>query len=90
MSDFTSDHLTILGARIHVRRAGAGEPLLFLHGAGGAVRRYTRSLTILALNIAYALVGSRGQGLGRLRAVIAGALDYATGRFGPRVTRPSP
>lgn len=35
MGDFTSDHPTILGARIHVRRAGEGPPLLFLHGAGG-------------------------------------------------------
>lgn len=35
MSEYTSDHLDILGARVHVRRAGEGEPLLFLHGAGG-------------------------------------------------------
>ncbi len=35
MSDFTSDYPTILGARIHVRRAGEGPPLVFLHGAGG-------------------------------------------------------
>jgi pimeloyl-ACP methyl ester carboxylesterase len=30
-----SEHLAILGARIHLRRAGTGAPLLFLHGAGG-------------------------------------------------------
>lgn len=35
MNDFTSDHIDLLGAKIHVRRAGEGEPLLFLHGAGG-------------------------------------------------------
>src|SRR5581483_2427847 len=30
-----SETLTILGARIHLRRAGHGPPLLFLHGASG-------------------------------------------------------
>jgi pimeloyl-ACP methyl ester carboxylesterase len=35
LSAFTSEHLTLNGARIHLRRAGSGAPLLFLHGAGG-------------------------------------------------------
>jgi pimeloyl-ACP methyl ester carboxylesterase len=35
MATCTSEYLTILGARIHLRRAGKGAPLLFLHGAGG-------------------------------------------------------
>ena len=35
MPEPKSDFLTILGARIHLRRAGKGPPLLFLHGAGG-------------------------------------------------------
>lgn len=35
MSGPTSEHLTLLGARIHLRRAGRGAPLLFLHGAAG-------------------------------------------------------
>lgn len=30
-----SEHLTLNGARIHLRRAGSGAPLLFLHGAAG-------------------------------------------------------
>jgi len=32
---YQSEYLTILGARVHLRRAGKGKPLLFLHGAGG-------------------------------------------------------
>lgn len=32
---YQSEYLTILGTRIHLRRAGKGKPLLFLHGAGG-------------------------------------------------------
>jgi pimeloyl-ACP methyl ester carboxylesterase len=35
LTRYTSEHHTILGARIHLRRAGKGPPLLFLHGAGG-------------------------------------------------------
>lgn len=35
MPEPKSEFLTILGARIHLRRAGSGPPLLFLHGAGG-------------------------------------------------------
>lgn len=35
MASFKSENLTILGANIHLRRAGKGPPLLFLHGAGG-------------------------------------------------------
>jgi pimeloyl-ACP methyl ester carboxylesterase len=30
-----SEHLSLNGARIHLRRAGTGAPLLFLHGTGG-------------------------------------------------------
>jgi pimeloyl-ACP methyl ester carboxylesterase len=35
MSAHKSEFLTLLGARIHLRRAGRGAPLLFLHGARG-------------------------------------------------------
>lgn len=35
MASPKSETITILGARIHLRRAGKGPPLLFLHGAGG-------------------------------------------------------
>ncbi len=35
MTSPKSETFTILGARIHLRRAGKGPPLLFLHGAGG-------------------------------------------------------
>lgn len=35
MSGPTSETIDILGARIHMRRKGSGEKLLFLHGAGG-------------------------------------------------------
>lgn len=35
MAGYKSDFVTILGAKIHLRRAGNGPPLLFLHGAGG-------------------------------------------------------
>ncbi|HEX9466562.1 MAG TPA: alpha/beta fold hydrolase [Alphaproteobacteria bacterium] len=32
---YQSEHITVNGARIHLRRAGSGAPLLFLHGAAG-------------------------------------------------------
>ncbi len=64
--------------------------LMATHGRGGSLRRVLRTLTILTLSLAYALVGSSRQIPGRLRAAIAGALDYAAGRFGPRITHSSP
>jgi pimeloyl-ACP methyl ester carboxylesterase len=33
---FTQSFIEVDGCRIHLRRAGSGEPLLFLHGASGA------------------------------------------------------
>lgn len=35
--NYTSEHLTLNGTRMHLRRVGTGDPILFLHGAGGAV-----------------------------------------------------
>lgn len=37
-ASFREDLFQIGGVRIHVRRAGSGEPLLWLHGAGGVFR----------------------------------------------------
>lgn len=34
--DFIDSYIEVNGCRTHLRRGGAGEPLLFLHGAGGA------------------------------------------------------
>ncbi len=36
MADFSTSALTIRGCRIRLMRGGAGEPLLYLHGASGA------------------------------------------------------
>ena len=35
MAQPKSETIEILGAKMHLRRAGKGAPLLFLHGAGG-------------------------------------------------------
>ena len=35
MADCTETKADIRGCKVHLRRGGAGEPLLFLHGAGG-------------------------------------------------------
>lgn len=35
MADAKESTVTVTGCKVHLRRAGSGEPLLFLHGAGG-------------------------------------------------------
>jgi hypothetical protein len=62
--------------------------LMETHGRGGAARRLLRNATILALNVAYALLDDPRRVPRRLRATLAGACDYARGRRGPRVSPP--
>ncbi len=59
------------------------------HGRGGRVRQLIRSVSILTLNLAFALVAASAAGPGPLVAVLSGAADYRKRRFGPRVIRPS-
>jgi GT2 family glycosyltransferase/glycosyltransferase involved in cell wall biosynthesis len=67
------------GVRNHLMLAGD-------HHAGGPLARVTRPLTVLALNVAHALLSPGGSRAAKLKATMRGALDYARGRFGPAVT----
>lgn len=58
--------------------------LMATHGRGGPLRRAVRAVTVLVLNLAYALRTDGRQIPSRLRAVLAGARDYARGQGGPR------
>ena len=62
-------------ARNHLLLAGD-------HHAGGPVARVGRPLSVLALNVAHALISPGGSKAAKLRATLRGALDYARGRFG--------
>ncbi len=92
------------GARVHHDRPASGSGrqsddslyytcrnhflLMATHGRGGSARRLIRTVTILALNLAFALLASPPRIPGRLRAVVAGARDYSAGKFGVRLSSP--
>jgi hypothetical protein len=53
------------------------------HHAGGPLARVARPLSVLALNVAHALVSPGGSKVAKLTATLRGALDYLRGRVGP-------
>lgn len=50
---------------------------------GGALRDTGRTMSIVALNLAHAVISSGGSSPARLGAVLRGTRDYLVGRFGP-------
>ncbi len=47
-AEIEEGYVTVNGARLHYCRAGAGRPLLLLHGLVGSVKNWRRNIRFLA------------------------------------------